>query len=196
MPEPMTDLANLREWLMDWLARLQVTVPTTGPAAGLIQAESMADALMPVFDPLLAEVDRLTAERATFDQRQRALRAQVLGVADDMAAAAQRGPGLGPYINRLNNIVRMAPGDQPVESKFQPPNLDSPAANPSLVGGTPAQPLRDFLSWLIAMDDPADEVGREARRTVTLTRIIDRARKVSRWLPSTTPDTVTTEGLS
>ena len=36
--------------------------------------------------------------------------------------------------------------------------------------------LEAFLDWLIAMDDPEDVVGREERRTVTLTKIIDRAR--------------------
>jgi hypothetical protein len=33
----------------------------------------------------------------------------------------------------------------------------------------------EFLGWLTSMDDPEDVVGREERRTVTLTRIIDRA---------------------
>lgn len=33
-----------------------------------------------------------------------------------------------------------------------------------------------FIDWLLAMDDPEDVLGREERRTVTLTQIIERAR--------------------
>ena len=35
-----------RDWLTDALTRLDVRVLTTGPAAGMINAESMADAIM------------------------------------------------------------------------------------------------------------------------------------------------------
>lgn len=38
-------------------------------------------------------------------------------------------------------------------------------------------PLADFARWLIAMDDPEDPAGITARQTVTLSRIIDRARE-------------------
>ncbi len=43
-------------------------------------------------------------------------------------------------------------------------------------------PVDALLSWLITMDDPTSETGMAARQTVTLTRIIDRARDVQRWL--------------
>lgn len=36
--------------------------------------------------------------------------------------------------------------------------------------------LREFAQWLVSMDDPEDVHGREQRRAVTLTAIIDRAR--------------------
>lgn len=36
--------------------------------------------------------------------------------------------------------------------------------------------LRAFAEWLVSMDDSEDVLGREARRTVILTNIIDRAR--------------------
>jgi hypothetical protein len=42
------------------------------------------------------------------------------------------------------------------------------------------QQLRKFVSWLVSMDDPEDVVGREARRSVTLDQIIQRARRVAR----------------
>lgn len=45
----------------------------------------------------------------------------------------------------------------------------------------PAPPPDDvtaFLSWLVSMDDPESPEGLEARRTVTLTQIIDRAREL------------------
>lgn len=35
--------------------------------------------------------------------------------------------------------------------------------------------MRAFCDWLLAMDDPEDVMGREERRTVTLTEIINRA---------------------
>jgi hypothetical protein len=38
-------------------------------------------------------------------------------------------------------------------------------------------PLRELAEWLISMDDIDQPAGLEARRTVTLTRIIDRARQ-------------------
>lgn len=41
---------------------------------------------------------------------------------------------------------------------------------------TPAE----FCRWLLTLDDPADPVGREDRRTVTLSKIIDRARAALR----------------
>jgi hypothetical protein len=34
----------------------------------------------------------------------------------------------------------------------------------------------DFCRWLLTLDDPEDVVGREDRRTVNLTQIIQRAR--------------------
>jgi hypothetical protein len=34
----------------------------------------------------------------------------------------------------------------------------------------------EFCRWLATLDDPQDAAGREARRTVTLEQIIDRAR--------------------
>jgi hypothetical protein len=43
-------------------------------------------------------------------------------------------------------------------------------------------PVQALLDWLIAMDDPASDEGVEARRTVTLTRIIERARDTRRWI--------------
>lgn len=43
-------------------------------------------------------------------------------------------------------------------------------------------PARDtalaFCRWLVSMDEPEDVLGRAERRTVTLTQIIDRARRV------------------
>lgn len=36
--------------------------------------------------------------------------------------------------------------------------------------------LRGFFDWLLTLDDPEDSIGREERRSVTLTKIIDRAR--------------------
>lgn len=36
-------------------------------------------------------------------------------------------------------------------------------------------PVKAFLDWLIAMDEPDNRAGMEARRTVTLTEIIRRA---------------------
>lgn len=46
---------------------------------------------------------------------------------------------------------------------------------------TETDPVAKLLDWLIAMDDPDSVEGMEARRTVTLTRIIERARDVQRW---------------
>lgn len=37
--------------------------------------------------------------------------------------------------------------------------------------------LEEFARWVVALDDPEDVLAREERRTVTLTRIIDRARE-------------------
>ncbi len=44
-----------------------------------------------------------------------------------------------------------------------------------------ADPVKAFLDWLIAMDEPDNAAGMEARRTVTLTRIINHARDVKTW---------------
>lgn len=41
---------------------------------------------------------------------------------------------------------------------------------------TPAE----FCRWLLTLDDPANPIGIQERRTVTLTRIIDRARAALR----------------
>ncbi len=52
-------------------------------------------------------------------------------------------------------------------------------APPRLVAVVPADTYRgavEVLRWLTSMDDPDDAAGLEARRTVTLTAIIDRAR--------------------
>ena len=40
--------------------------------------------------------------------------------------------------------------------------------------------LSDLAEWLVALDDPEDVIGREDRRTVTLTKIIERARDALR----------------
>ncbi len=45
-----------------------------------------------------------------------------------------------------------------------------------------ADPVKAFLDWLIAMDEPDNPAGMEARRTVTLTRIIGHARDARTWL--------------
>lgn len=45
----------------------------------------------------------------------------------------------------------------------------------ALAGG-PDEPLRALAEWLVSMDDPEDANGREERRIVTLTRIIENAR--------------------
>lgn len=37
---------------------------------------------------------------------------------------------------------------------------------------------RGFIDWLLSMDDPEDVLGRSERQTVTLTKIIDRARSI------------------
>lgn len=36
--------------------------------------------------------------------------------------------------------------------------------------------LRQLAEWLVCMDDPEDVFGRSERQTVTLTKIIERAR--------------------
>lgn len=42
--------------------------------------------------------------------------------------------------------------------------------------GSDDEKLRDLARWLVSMDDPEDVLGREERRSVTLTAIIERAR--------------------
>lgn len=42
--------------------------------------------------------------------------------------------------------------------------------------GESSDAATELLRWLVSMDDPDDKAGLEARRTVTLTAIIDRAR--------------------
>jgi hypothetical protein len=47
----------------------------------------------------------------------------------------------------------------------------------------PAEQLRgavEVLEWLVSMDDPEDVIGRAERQTVTLTKIIERARAALR----------------
>lgn len=47
---------------------------------------------------------------------------------------------------------------------------------------SPMTPVEALLDWLIKMDDPDSESGMQARQTVTLTRIIERARDTQRWI--------------
>lgn len=42
-------------------------------------------------------------------------------------------------------------------------------------------PVKAFLDWLIAMDEPDNADGMKARQTVTLTEIIRRAHLVQSW---------------
>ena len=51
-----------------------------------------------------------------------------------------------------------------------------PAAPSGRAGEPSDDATGEFLRWLVSMDDPDDKAGLEARRTVTLTAIIDRAR--------------------
>jgi hypothetical protein len=46
---------------------------------------------------------------------------------------------------------------------------------------TTPDPVKAFLDWLISMDEPDNAAGMEARRTVTLTEIIRRARLAKLW---------------
>lgn len=51
------------------------------------------------------------------------------------------------------------------------------AAAPVIVAAHFDGPVREFLEWLVRMDDLHDEQGCKDRQTVTLTAIIDRARQ-------------------
>jgi hypothetical protein len=93
--------AELRERLIDQLTRLKVRVPVSGPLAGKVLADSMADALMPAVEPLLAEIDRLTAERD--EAREQALIAAGGG---ESAAAADADLDYVPLVSLV--IVDMA----------------------------------------------------------------------------------------
>jgi hypothetical protein len=49
-------------------------------------------------------------------------------------------------------------------------------------------PEHEFIEWLIRLDDPEDVLAREERRVLTLTEIIDRARKALPYDPVVPPD--------
>lgn len=48
----------------------------------------------------------------------------------------------------------------------------------SLTEGEDGDSVKEFLLWLVRMDDPADEQGIKDRQTVRLSAIIDRARNL------------------
>ncbi|WP_294566413.1 hypothetical protein [uncultured Arthrobacter sp.] len=50
----------------------------------------------------------------------------------------------------------------------------------------PDETPADFCRWLLTLDDPESEQGREDRRTVRLSAIIDRARAALDYIPPTT----------
>lgn len=69
-------------------------------------------------------------------------------------------------VGHINGTWRHAPGYPGPCPRACPPE-DAPPVTP-----------REFLRWLISMDDPDNRIGMQDRQAITLTKIINRARAV------------------
>jgi hypothetical protein len=56
-------------------------------------------------------------------------------------------------------------------------NTDQADKKASNAGDGQLERLKEFARWLVSMDDPQDAIGCTERQSVTLTKIIDRARQ-------------------